>query len=98
MTVLARGRVLSMKGGEVGARALVACWGPGAAGVGSMAPFEARRALPRGRGHGPRLASSRDANEGDGCLQEFAGDGSLLCVNDLDLQRGLKRVGVRLVV
>ena len=38
--------VLTVEGGEVRAGALIACGGPGAAYVGGVAPFEARRTLP----------------------------------------------------
>ena len=40
--VLAGGRVLRVEGGEVRPRTLVTVWGPGAAHIGSVAPFEAR--------------------------------------------------------
>ena len=61
--VLARLCVLGVKGGEMGTGALVAHWEPGLAGIGSVAPFEARGTLSCGRGDGPGLASPDDTNE-----------------------------------
>ena len=67
--VLAGRRVLCVEGGEVGSRTLIAAWASGAAHIGSVAPLEAHRALSRGGGDGPGLASSDDTNKGDGCLK-----------------------------
>ena len=68
-TFTAGRNVLAVEGGEMGAGALIACRGPGSADVGGVAPFEARRTLTSSGGGRPRLASSRDADKGDGRLQ-----------------------------
>ena len=63
--VSARLCVLGVKGRKMGASALVARWEPGLAGIGSVAPFEARGTLSCGGGDGPGLASPDDTNKRD---------------------------------